>query len=233
MSKFVSALLFLVLVGIALSSDPLASIRSKVVPHFQRRGMIEAKQSEQCSLPDSYPQECLTASEDFLDLITNAPSLEDINLDRLMDSLDVICTSRCIGPELEFYECLGQQDFADLFSRGYCGQSGGRNCFVLWIEGVNSQSVVGVSTCSLGGTCDQTCEDSLQTTVDTLGCCAASLYDNSVSPFAILITPQQFATCGVDLGDMCVGVSSAGITRIGLGLLASFLALAAIINAII
>ena len=93
MSKFVSTLLFLVLVGIARSSDPLASIRSKVVPQFQRRGMIEAKQAENCTLPSTYPPECDTASNDFEALIAGASSFQNINLDRLMDALDVICSS--------------------------------------------------------------------------------------------------------------------------------------------
>ena len=134
---------------------------------------------------------------------------------------------------VEYNECLCEQDLADLFNTGYCGQSGGTNCFVLWVQGENSGSVVSFSTCASSGTCDSSCQYSLQATADYLGCCAASFYNNPESQFFYFISPTEFATCNVALEEMCEGASGAGINRVGLGLLTVFVAVAAIISAII
>ena len=234
MSKVVAVVLFLALVGVACSSDPLTSMRNKLVSHFQLRETLKTKQTADCSVPLDYPEECVTASTNFFNLISNDPSLENINLDDLNAALNELCTSECIGPEVDYYECIGDQDLADLLNTGYCGQSSGRNCFVLWVDGVNSGSVVPISTCVTSETCDSSCQDSLQTTANYLGCCAASFYNNPESPFYYFISPTEFATCNVTLGEMCEGVSShAGINRVGFGLLTVFVAVAAIINAVI
>ena len=246
MSKVVAPVLFLALVGAVCSLDPFTSVSNKVVSHFQRRETLETKQYEGCSFGLDYPDECLTASNEFANLLNNTENPSNISSDALNAASNEVCASECLGPQVQYLECVGLQDLADLFNTGYCGQSGGTNCYVLWREGLKNGSVLPLSFCVDNETCDSECQVELQTTADYLGCCAASFYDNPASPFSFLITPTDFATCNVTLGEKCRGVisgapettpspattpSHAGINRVGLGLLTAFVAVAATINA--
>ena len=239
MSKVVAAVLFVAVVGVACSLDPLASTRDKVVSHVQHRETLKTKQSAGCSFPANYPEKCKTATPHPTDLHSSIINPEDTDFDDLDAALNVVCTSECMGQVVEYWECLGKQDFADYYNTGLCGQSDGTNCIVLWGDGVNSQSVVHMAPCKDSGTCDSSCRDSLQATVDYLGCCAASLYDNPLSPYTNLIASTEFAMCNVDLGEKCEGIvdSSAPETNFSraeiLGLLTVFATVAAIINAVI
>ena len=224
-------MLITALCGVTHSAEPLETIRDKVTSHFQAGKMIRTRQSD-CTLPSSYPERCVTAANNVVNSVANIQSLQDINLDMLNSALNEFCTNECIGPQVEFYECLGQQDVADFLNRAYCGQSSGTNCFVLWIDGTNGNSIVTTSTCSEGGTCDSQCQNSLQTTADFLGCCAASFYNNSFSPFSTFITPQEFATCDINLGAMCEGASGAGTNWVGLEMLTVVVAVATLSSAI-
>ena len=232
MSKLAAALLTVtILFGVANSSRPLANVVDKLIPHLQT-GAKETRQ-DTCTLPTTYPQSCTDAANDVANLLMSADTNpENINLDDLNSALGEFCTTECIGPQVEFYRCLGEQDFANLFNSAYCGQNGDSYCIVSLLTGVNDNSVPEI-TCTVGSTCDSSCQSTLQRAADYLGCCAASLYNNTLSPFSALISPQDFATCDVSLGQMCAGpVSGAGVHHVGLALLTIAAAFAALINSL-
>ena len=230
MCTLTAAVYLIILFGVAYGLDPLSAIHDQVV--LQRREYVKSRQSDTCSLPASYPDQCEIAFDD-LNRILGFSRLEDLDLNELNAVLDTVCTYDCVGPEIEFYRCLDEQDLADFVSNGICGESNGNNCFVLWFDGIISNFTVVETNCSESGSCDAQCRGSLQRTADFLGCCAASLYNNSASVFSPLIPPDQFATCNVNIGQACLSISGAGVNRVGFGLLAIFAAVVALVNYIL
>ena len=232
MLKLAAALLTVCLLEAAHSSLPPATIHDKFIRHFQTGERMETRQDE-CTFPSSYPEECLTVATNVATQFSTADP-ENVNSDMLNQALDELCTSECIGPQVEYYECLGQQDIADFFNSAYCGQSSDSYCLVLWLDGVIENAFVAAPLCTQGGTtCDSDCQSTVQNTVDFLGCCATSLYDNSYSPFYVLITPQDFAACDITLGQMCAGpASGVGVNSVTLGQLTIFAAVATLVSAI-
>ena len=236
MIKLCAAALLLTLVGLVHGSDPLAKIRDAIVQHFNRREMVDTKQTtDEClDILSDYPDQCLTTLDDFMNVIAAFDPSQAIDVDTVSAYFDTVCSSECLGPQVELYECVGDQDTADLLNRGYCGESGGTNCFVLWLNGANNQEIVDIAFCARdGNNCETSCQDSLQATVDYLGCCASSFYDNPISPFTALITPQQFSACSIDLGEMCEGISGAGIDRTALWVLTIFVSVSALTNTLL
>ena len=226
----VPVLLFsIIFFGVADDLFPFSAIRDKIV--VQRRENIKSRQSGWCPLPPSTPEQCKTAFDD-LDGIFNISSFEELNLEELDAAFDVVCTDVCVGSEIEFYECLGEPDLADFVNDGICGESNGINCLVLWIEGIINSTIVMETTCTLNGSCDTQCGSSLQRTADFLGCCVASLFDNSVSVFFTLISPGQFEACDVEIGQACPGVSGSRAASVGLHLLTILAAAVALVNCI-
>ena len=230
MSTLTTALFLIVVLEATYGFDHLAAIRDKVV--LQRGERIKSRQSNKCSIPTSFPEQCETAFAEA-DAILDITRLGELDLAKLNAILDTVCTDKCVGPEIEFYQCLGEEDLADFVNNGLCGESNGMNCLVLWLDGIINNSIVDQTACALSGSCDSECRGSLQSTASYLGCCAASLYNNPDSEFAPLIPPQQFATCDVDIGQPCPdAVAGAGVNRVGLGLLTVFAAVVAVVNLI-
>ena len=232
MSKLTAALLTVaILFGVAKSSNPLANAANKLIPHLQTSA--RATRQDGCTIPTDYPSSCTTAANKVTSLLLDvASNPQSIDSNALNSALEDYCTSECISPQVEYYQCLGQPDFADLINNADCGQNDGSYCIVSLLVGISDGSVA-LTSCTQGSTCDSSCQSSLQRTADYLGCCAASLYNNSVSPFTVFISPQDFAACDISLGRMCVGpASGAGVNRVGLALLTIVAMFAALINSL-
>ena len=229
MSKFIVAAFLIALVGVAHGSDPFASIRDKVARRFQIRELMKTRASDQCSLPTSYPLECEQAFADLVAVFIT-PDFADIDLNQLASTMDVICTDYCIGPEIEYYDCLDAEDLADLANNGYCGQSGGTNCVVLWVSGIAMDPIGQLPICASGGSCDAECEATVQNITDYLGCCAYSLYKNPEGPLVDMVTPEDLESCAVDFGEACADVYTGGVNHVESGLLVIFVVAAVLVN---
>lgn len=229
MSKLIVAVFVLALVEIARGARPLTeAIREKMTPHFQLRDLMRTRESGGCSLPN-YPSHCVETLDDF-EAILAMTDFGAIDTNALSATMDELCSDECIGPEIDYYECTGQDDFADIVNNGFCGEHEGTNCYVRWIEGVNSNSVtVILLSCLPGENCTEDCQTMLQDTSDYLGCCATSFYTNQESPFYYLITPEQFGNCSVDLGEQCPPAYSGGVSVFGSGLSVLLVAAAAVV----
>ena len=232
MAKLATALLTVaILFGVTNSYSPLANVANKLISHLQTGA--RATRQDGCTIPPDYPTSCLDAVNTVTSLLLDVTSNpESIDSDALNSALGDFCTTECISPQVEYNQCLDQHSFADLINSAYCGQNSGSYCIVSLLVGVNDGSVA-LSSCTQGSTCGSSCQSSLQSTADYLGCCTASLYNNTLSPFTAFISPQDFAACDISLGRMCAGpASGAGVNRVGLALLAIVAAFAALINSL-
>ena len=143
------------------------------------------------------PEGCFTAATEIQDVFIT----ED--MDTLDSILNTLCAMDCIVAIVDYYECLGEADLADFFRSAYCGQNDGRNCIALLINGIMRGDVVSIANCALDGNCASSCRDWLQDAADFLGCCTGSLYNNTASPYLMLITPDQFVACNISLPEEC------------------------------
>ena len=150
-----------------------------------------------CSTQAVLPEDCSTVVTEIQEIFLS------VDLDALNSLLNTLCTTDCISSIVEFYQCLNQPDVADFFEGVYCGQNDGQNCLVLFINGFVRGDVVSTTNCALDGNCGSSCRDWLQDTVDYLGCCSSSLYNNTASPYASLIPSSQFIICNVSLPGEC------------------------------
>ena len=210
MSKYPAVVLFIVIIARAQCSCPFSAIRNLAVSRTPQGEMKQTKQSD-CGLLSDYPAHCVALDSNLSDIISPIQNLESANADTLNSYFDQWCTPQCTEPVLEFYDCRGLSDWIDFLNNAYCVQINGRYCYSLWIDGVNNSSVVKSLTCGQDGSCSSTCQSTLQTTVDYLGCCARGLYDNPSFYFYTLINPSQFDTCDVDLGEVCDGAAPVGL----------------------
>ena len=232
MSKLAAALLTItILFGVASSTRPLVNVLNKLIP---LQTSEKGTRQDGCVFPTTYPKSCNDAAIALSKLVVNAfANLEAIDPDAFNSALGDYCTMECISPQVEYYRCSDQQELADYVNSAYCGQNSGSYCTVSWTAGISDNSVI-FTSCLQGSTCESSCQSSLQRTADYLGCCAASLYNNTISPYSNLISPQDFATCDISLGQMCPGlVSGAEVNRLGFALLTIVAAFAALINSLV
>ena len=169
-----------------------------------------AERQSGCPVP--LPSQCVQAGLDYgrviLQILTNQSSMAPQQLrDALVPLLNTLCDSTCLSPFASNLTCL--LDLGINFTlRAVCGRNGDQFCPVgianLIIDGINP-----IPTCASSGSCSPSCRENLTTIANRLGCCAASWYTISGSPFASV--GNQYRTCGVSLGSICAA-AGAGTT---------------------
>ena len=227
MSKFILAALLVTLFEVAQGSGPLASIGGKIVPQFRSSELVKTRESAECTFQSDYPQPCSAAYTEFENLLDTTP-LTDIVSSELSVILDVLCLEECVKPYVDYFNCLDEDDLGELYNSAYCGKSDGRNCVVLYVDGIAQNYIMEAPVCVSNGACDDECQALLQNTTDYLGCCAASWFGNPAGPLYYVVPPEDFESCGVDLGEPCDGVYD-GVNRVEAGISVIVAAVAVVI----
>ena len=210
MSKLVVTAILVVLFEVAHGSRPVSFIRDQ---HLEE----ETGDVSECAFEPNYPASCATAVSD-LDNLLLTTRLSDVVSSELSILLDMLCTSECIGPYVEYYNCIDDADFGELYNSAFCGESDGTNCLVLYVDGIQEGSLVEAPSCVSNGNCDADCQAWMQNTTDYLGCCTGSWFGNPESFLYNAVPPQDFQSCGVDLGEPCDGVYD-GVIRVESGVI--------------
>ena len=160
--------------------------------------------------PVAIPSQCTQALTDFNSrlpqILANPSSMTAQQIrDIFVPFLNTLCSSTCLSPSVNNLRCLNQTDLLNFTLRGVCGRNGNQFCAVevldLAISGTNP-----IPTCASSGTCPSSCRSSLTTIANRLGCCAASWYTISNSPFASV--GNQYRTCGVSVGSVCAAAGA-------------------------
>ena len=213
--------------GKTVLTNPLADLNAGTSSKLHRR--------QTCSLSDSSVA-CNNTLAQINTLIVQAYNGDpnQISTSTATTLLDQFCASECLTPVLQYYNCLGLVLQADFYNNAYCGESNGKYCFVVWLDGYAAGEQLTATSCGQYSPCSSSCQQILQDSVNYLGCCAASLYNNAAdSTFSSLISPSQFSTCGVSLGEPCEdaqdSVAAAHEVRFGLMVLFVMAAMLAIL----
>ena len=167
-----------------------------------------------CTVP--VPVQCTKAEADYQvrlsQILTNPSSMTRQRIrEILLLFLSTLCSSTCLTPSVTNFRCANESDLADFSLRGVCGRNGDTYCPVqlmdFVIDGINPNS-----TCAASGTCNSTCQTTLRTIAKRWGCCAASWYTNSRSPYAGV--SNQYRTCEVHLGSACPAPETEAAARL-------------------
>ena len=154
---------------------------------------------------------------------TSRPSA--MNRDAISDSLDTMCGTGCYGTLLAAFRCVNRETY---IASAVCGRSGaGTRCSLALIDRINSDtSVVPPTTCGVTD-CTSDCENTLNQIRSDLGCCAASFFNTTGSPFAAV--GARYDRCDISLGTVCPSQSgaAAGMIYLSATLLVAISAIAA------
>ena len=164
--------------------------------------------------PPAIPTQCARAQADLSSRLSqilanpNSMTAQQIR-DVLLPFLNTLCGSTCLSPSIAALRCLNQTDLLDFSLRGICGRNGNTYCAIAILDlGISGTSPI--PTCAASGSCPSDCRSSLTTISNRLGCCAASWYGISSSPYASV--GNQYRTCGVSLGSACPAAGGVGST---------------------
>ena len=228
MDKLTTIFLSLLLALVALSSSNVIEGKTVLTGNLKAGTTLKLHGRQACNLSDS-SLVCNNTVAQIITLIEQAyyGNPNDISTSTVTTLLDQFCASECLTPVLQYYNCLGEVLASEFYNNGVCGQSDGTYCFVVWLNGYAAGEQLVQTDCGQSSPCTSSCQQLLQDSVDYLGCCAASLYGNTdpnVNLFSSLITPSQFSTCGVSLGESCEDAqdSAAVANEVRFGLLVLF-----------
>ena len=179
-----------------------------------------AERQSECTTV-AVPQNCTQSLADYhvrkAQILANASSITaEQSRAILVPYLNTLCGSTCLDPTLNNFRCARRTDIVKFVLTGPCGNNGNESCLLqfvdLAIDGINP-----IQPCPSSGTCTSSCRNTLITIVNRLGCCAASWYANSASPYASVA--NQYRTCGVSLGSVCAAATGAGSTIVHLSVM--------------
>ena len=156
-----------------------------------------------CTVP--VPVQCTKAAADYQSrlsqILANPSSMTPQEIRAiLVPFLSTLCSSTCLTPSMTNLRCANENGLADFSVRAACGKNGDTYCPIQLIDFV----IGGINpfpTCAASGTCNSSCRATLSTIAKRWGCCAASWYTNSRSPYAGV--GNQYRTCEVHLGSAC------------------------------
>ena len=179
--------------------------------------------------PGAIPQQCVQATTDyqtrFAQILANPSSMTPQQIrEILVPFLNTTCSSTCLGPTVDFLRCTGNTDIINVTLTATCGKNGTEFCAVL-LANLAVDRISHIPNCASNGTCDSSCNNTLTTIVNRLGCCAASWYTNRASSFVSVA--NQYRTCGVSLGSVCPAAAyatGAGSTIVHLSVMLMFVA---------
>ena len=152
-----------------------------------------------CTLPSDYPQSCLDTFNQLTSTGAQVFAAVTVTL-ALRITLDGVCTSECLDPAVEFFRCLGEENLAEAYESGVCGQEAGLYCYELYLKGVGD-SIIPTRTAPCSN---------YTASIDYLGCCAESLFSNpEISSSFFPFNDCSFTNCSLDLGNRCIPPTSA------------------------
>ena len=196
----------------SLPADATAHFSFKHPIYAIRSSPLVERAHSECPVP--LPSPCAQALSDYqrmvLEILANQSSMAPQQIrDALVPLLNILCDSTCLSPFASNLTCLNQTVGIDYTRRAVCGRNGNTFCpieFVnLVIDGINP-----IPTCASSGSCSPSCRNNLTTIANRLGCCAASWFTISGSPFASV--GNQYRTCGVSLGSVCAAAGAGSTT---------------------
>ena len=164
------------------------------------------------------PAVCATTLQAFVSVVSaeNA-NLSDFNA--VINSLDDFCASKCVQPVVDYYTCLGENDFANILDGFLCGTNtpGGVHCFELWENayyqnGSNPQGVSYVDivkNCRDPINCNNTCRTQLNKAKENVGCCLAGIVEFSSCR---ALAKVRFEECSIVIPPICEGSIDAPTT---------------------
>ena len=163
-------------------------------------GLAIQSRQLRCTFPSDYPQSCF----DSLDLLTVTSSgigtFASVGFTlTLRTALDGACKSECLAPALQFYRCLDEENLAEAYESGLCGQQAGQYCLELYRRGIGDSIIPNFQT-----SCTR-----YNASLNYLGCCAASLFGNpDISDSFFPFNSVDFINCYEDvdaaLGSRCL-----------------------------
>ena len=177
--------------------------------------VLDARQAD-CTKPlsaiASLPAVCGTTLQAFANVVM-MENATVANFSAVNSNLDEFCTSGCVQPVVDYYTCLGENDFANILDGFLCGTNtpGGTHCFELW-ENVyyqNGSNPQGVSytdilkNCRDPLNCNNTCRTELNKAKDNLGCCLAGVVEFSSCR---ALAEVRFEECSIVIPPICEGV---------------------------
>ena len=140
------------------------------------------------------------------------PNIRDPNVLMDIDSeLDNFCMPQCIQPFVEYYTCLGEIDYANIFDGFFCGRYNNQSCVQLWSSVFNPNQTDGIDylaitqNCHNPLMCNNICSTELNKAVDTFGCCLAGVVEFTVcGP----LEKVRFKECSIQIPSICTGVAN-------------------------
>ena len=134
----------------------------------------------------------------------------------LRNTLDGFCNTACYDNVVFYYtSCVDfGQDQLNLYQNAVCGRDGGTYCAIAALEDIANGDI---NTLEIELQCDtfysdacprQECIDVLEGISNRLGCCAGSLFNNSItdfSPFLSTLDEEYYERCNLTLPAPCSG----------------------------
>ena len=150
---------------------------------------------------------------------TSRPSA--MNRDGISDSLDTICGT-CYENILAISRCGNQESY---FVSGVCGRSAaGTRCSLAFVDSDRS-AILPPTTCGVSADCTSDCANAFNQLRSDLGCCAASFFNTTGSPFANI--GARYDRCDISLGTACQSSGAASLIYLSATLLVAISAIAA------
>ena len=165
--------------------------------------------------PQNVPSQCTDAQtqfeQRFAQIVANPTSMSAQQIrDIFVPFLNTLCNSTCLSPGVNNLRCTNQANLLNFTLTGICGRNGDTYCLIEFVD-LSINGTNPLPTCASTGSCPSSCRNTLSTITNRMGCCAASLYGNSASPYYSAVAPT-IRTCGVSLGRVCPAATGAGST---------------------
>lgn len=215
MSKYTSTVVFALAICLLGVANIVAN-RNDAQEMLNTGEKTTAATTEQlisCDFQIGFPQECLAIGNDIIGLLYSVYSApQNISVSAINSLLEIYCVPECLEPIVSYYTCLGEPLTGDLLDNALCGEYNDQNCLILLATGITNSIIPLKTDCNCPQ--DPQCKQILQGIVNYMGCCAASLFGNAEVVASSQITPSQFASCDVDLGEMCQGLVENASSRV-------------------
>lgn len=158
----------------------------------------------------SLPSECQTGVTQLSNVLNNITQPIFIGVDA---KLDAFCLPQCVQPYVDYYTCLGETDYANVFDGFLCGKYNNQYCFQLWknvfiLNGSNPTGVCFstiIQNCNNPLNCNSTCSTELNKAKTALDCCLAGIVEFNTCG---ALSKVRYDECSIPIPPICEGVAS-------------------------
>ena len=203
-------------VGLLACSNSLSPLSDD-----NRSGTMEKRQGSPVTSCEDFPNDSNEYLQDRSDCV-NIPAIyttirtlvydyarnNKANRALLENTLDDFCNSVCYDDVVLYYTNCSK-DALDFYQNVVCGRDGGTYCAIAGLEELANGDInpleIDLQCTTDGDVCPrQECIDILEGISQSLGCCAGSLFNNSLNDYPYTLS-EDYEKCNLILPAVCSG----------------------------